>query len=183
MFQVFLRFSGILATLVAWLFVVAPAIAYGIDSKNEPITAAVVKNRKVMMIVSFGLIVGAFLQGFFLFYLIQRFGLPLFGIGSFLYLTSNIATILVAIFHFDKHPKIHQTFAEYYFVVSPLSLAFIGFTAIKNGAHLFIFSLIIVLLYFAGSGIVIKKLGSQNAWLEMWAFIMLSVWTIVFTVL
>jgi hypothetical protein len=181
MFQILLRYSGLLASLVAWLFVVRPAMRHGIDGKRQTITTATVENKNVLKTVSFGLTIGAFLQGLFLFYIIQRFDLPVFGIGSILYLTANIATILVAIFHYEKHPKLHETFADYYFIVSPLSLAFIGFTAMKNGVHLFTISVLVVILYFIGSWRILKKFG-KNAMIEMWAFAMLSIWTLIFTI-
>jgi hypothetical protein len=179
--QLFLRFSGILAMFVAWFFVVGPALHHGIDGKRQTITSATVENKKVARIVGFGLVIGAFLQGLFLFYLIQRFQLHLLSIGSFLYLTSNIATIFVAFCHYSKYPKIHEFYAKYYFVMSPLSLAFIGFSAMKLNSYLFVFSLIVVLLYFFGIWQLIKRFRSDNALLEMWAFFALSIWTIVLT--
>lgn len=182
MFQLFLRFSGILAMFVAWILVVGPALHHGIDSKSQTITLATVENKKVLKIVGFGLIVGAILQGVFLFYLVQKYQFPLLSIGSLMYLSANAATVLVALFHFDKFPKLHEIFARYYFVVSPLSLGFIGLSVMKNDPHLFIFSILIVLFYFVGSLTIIKKINTENALLEFWAFFMLSIWTVVFTI-
>lgn len=182
MFQIFLKFSGILAMFVAWIFVVGPAMHHGIDSKSQTITLATVENKKVLKIVGFGLIAGAILQGIFLFYIIQKYHVPFFSIGSLMYLSSNIATIMVAIFHFDKFPKFHEAFARYYFVVSPLSLGFIGYSVMKLNPHLFFFSILTVIFYFTGSLIIMKKINTENALLEFWAFFTLSIWTVVFSI-
>ena len=181
MLQITLRFSGVLATLFAWLFVVTPAIRFGIDGKRQTITSTT-KDNKVKRIISIGLVVGALLQTVFLFYIIQRFQLHLTDLGCLMYLSTNVATILVAFFTEQKHPKIHEALTEYYFVINPLSLVFIGLSAVGNYFYIFIFSFLIVLFYFFGIWRLLKKFG-KAAIVEQWAFFVLSIWTIVLTII
>lgn len=179
MIDIFLRLSGILAMLFAWLFVVAPAVEHGIDSKNQTISSAT-KNDKVRHRVSTGLILGTLFQISFLFYLLSRFQLSYLSIGSILYLSSTFATILVALFPEHKHFKIHSFFAKYYFLVFPSSLLLIAWNMGKEN-NIFIFTCLSVFLYFFGVLWNLKKFGI-SAKVEQWAFLVLSAWTIVLTI-
>jgi hypothetical protein len=177
--ELFLRFSGILAMFFAWLFVVTPAIRSGIDSKSQTITSAT-KKTKVRRIVSAGLIIGTVFQIVFLVYLTKRFQLHFFDTGCLMYLSTNIATLLVALFTEQRHSKLHGFFAMYYFIVNPFSLILICLPLINSYFYLFVFSVFIVLLSFSGSWWLLKKYG-KTAVLEQWIFLTLSIWTIVLT--
>lgn len=181
--ELFLKFSGLGAMAVAWLFVVAPAVRYGINFKNETITIATIKSKRVMDIVSRGLVIGSILQGLFLFYLLNRFSLHLTDIGSLLYLSANLATILVAIFHYDKYPHVHDLFSYYYFIVCPISLAFIGYSLFPTYFVVSIFSFLLILLFGSASLWLIATVNAKNALLELWIFFILSIWTTVMTVI
>lgn len=178
MLQQLLNLSGILAILIAWLFVVFPALKYGINPTKQTITSATSLSKVVKRYITFGLIVGSFFQGLFIFYIIEKFQIPLFSIGNILYLTTNIATIFVALYNFDKHPKFHTFFALYYFIMCPISLILISLSVIQSYYYIFIFSLAIVLMYTIGESLIYKKFKGC-AYLEIWAFFMLSIWTIV----
>lgn len=165
--------------LFAWLFVVAPALRFGIDGKRYTISSAT-KNDKVRIIVSTGLIVGSLFQIAFLIYLLLKFQLSFFNIGGMFYLSATIATILVALFSEHKYFKIHSFFVKYYFLIFPISLLMISGTLLYEYINLFIFTFLSVFLYFFGVWWTIKKFGI-SAKVEQWAFLVLSIWTIVLT--
>lgn len=180
MWQLFLQYSGILAVLVAWVLVVAPAIIGGIDLAKETITGATRLSKKASRVISAGLVIGALLQATFLLHLIQKFHLPYLSIGNLLYLSSNLATILVALFHYDRYPNIHNILVAFYFIFCPLSLGFIAYTLKNINPDFFTFSLWVVFFYFLVEGyLLIKFKGS--VYLEIWAFLILSIWTTVIT--
>ncbi|MFA6520651.1 MAG: DUF998 domain-containing protein [Candidatus Paceibacterota bacterium] len=182
MFQVFIKFSGVLAIFSAWVLVIYPAIRYGINTKRETVSLATLENKKVGKIVGLGLIVGTFFQIMFLFYLTQKFSLSYLNLGCLLYLSANLATILVAIFTYRKYPVIHNFFTKYYFSIMPISLVLITFPIRNTSANiLFIFSLLMFVLYLFGQIFLFIKHKEGNSLMEAWAFVTLSVWTLVMT--
>jgi len=112
--------------------------------------------------------------------LTKRFGFGWFYPGSLLYLSTNIATILVALFPAQKFPNIHRFCADYYFLVNPISLVLIGLSIAHDNYYIYIFSIILVIIYFMGFFWQLIKF-KINALMEMWAFLTLSVWTLVLT--
>jgi hypothetical protein len=182
MFQLLMKFSGVLAIFSAWILVVYPAICYGINTKKETISLATLGNKKVEKIVGLGLIVGTLFQIVFLFYLTQKFFLSYLNFGCLLYLSANLATILVAIFTYRKHQIIHTFFTRYYFFMMPISLVLIVFPIRNTSAHiLFSFSLLILVLYLLGQIFLFTKHKEGNGLMQSWAFLTLSVWTLVMT--
>lgn len=178
MTELILKLSGIVSIVITWLFVVAPAIRAGIDNKRQTISSATI-NRRVAVPVTFGLIIGTFFQIIFLSYLLNRFELDFLNFGSILFLTSNLATILVALLPEHKYLKIHSFFVKYYFVTNPISLLYISYLA--NKPFLFVIAIGSVILYFSGILIIIKKEG-VCARVEQWAFLTLSALTVFMTV-
>jgi len=169
------RFSGIIAMFIAWLFVVASALKFGINSKSDTITTSTTKSGSVRLVISCGLVVGALFQSIFLFYLIRRFSVQLFNLGSVLYLSANMATIFVAFFTQNKHPKIHKIMALYYFLVCPFSLLFIGFSIKSSNQYPLLVSMLAPIMYFIGQAFLWKKYRFGNTLMELWAFVVLSV--------
>lgn len=176
-----LKMSGVFAILIAWLIVVLPALRYGIDLRRQTITSATCLDKRVSRIITSGLIVGAISQGIFTFYIVDYFQIPMLRIGNITYLTTNIATILASIFHFNRHPKVHSIFVSYYFIFCPLSIGLIGFYVLDTHNFLTLLSMIILSLYVIGELLLLKKFKS-SAYLEIYAFILLSIWTLAFTI-
>lgn len=166
----------------AWIFVVFPALHFGIDIRKETISSATFKDDGVNTIIGFGLVAGALSQIVFLSYIVQKFFINYISVGCILYLTANLATILVAFFTYKKHPLIHKLLTRYYFFIMPTSLIFIG-SYIKNtgGYVLFFFSLLVLILYSIGQLFLFKKYRGSNSLMEFWAFGILSIWTLVIT--
>lgn len=147
--------------------------------KKQTISSAT-KNRAVAIPVNFGLIIGTLFQILFLSYLLRRFELGYLNFGSILFLTTNFATIMVALLPEYKYFKIHSFFVKYYFVFNPISLLYISNLA--NNALLFTVAIALVIIYFSG---VIKIIMQEGvcAKAEQWAFFILSVLTIFMTVI
>lgn len=177
--SIFLRSSGLLAMIFAWLFVVVPALKFGIDGKRQTISSAT-KNNGVRIIVSIGLTLGSLFQFLFLRYLLFRFNLSFFNMGGMMYSSAIVATVLVAIFTEHRFVNIHSFFVKYYFCIFPISLLLVMSNTINEHQNLFAFSCLIVFLYFGGIWWTIKKFGI-SAKVEQWAFFVLSVWTMVLT--
>ena len=178
--EIFIRLSGLLAMFSAWVFVVAPAIRYGIDGKRQTISS-LTRNVKVRIIVSFGLIIGTIFQIIFLVYLHTRFPQGLSYIGSMIYLSAQVATIMVVLFPEYKHFKIHNFFVKYYFVFFPISLVIItGIFPSKNSC-LFILNCLVTLSYFLGTWWSFSKFGA-SARVEQQAFLILSLWIVFLTI-
>ena len=177
-----MKFSGILAIFSAWILVIYPAIRYGININKETISVATANNEKIEKVVNFGLVIGTLFQIIFLFYLIQKFSLSYLSFGCLLYLSANLATLSVAIFTYRKHSVIHNFFTRYYFFMMPVSLVLIVFPIRNTSAHvLFPFSLLVLVLYLLGQIFLFTKHKEGNGLMQSWAFITLSVWTLVMT--
>jgi len=161
--------------------VVAPAVNFGINCKSDNITSATTKSSPVRKIIGFGPITGAIFQALSLSYLIKKFSLDVYDFGSLLYLSANLATVFVAFFNYHKHPKIHDALAKYYFFACPLSLLFIGISAKINNYYPLLISVIAPILYFVGQLLLYKKYRRGNALMEVWAFSILSIWTLIMT--
>lgn len=181
MFYTVTKISGIIAIIIAWFFVVTPALKFGINSKSDTITTSTNKNSVHKKIISFGLVVGAVFQTMFAVYLIRRFSIPLLSPGIIMYLSANVATICVAIFTEKKYPKTHKIMARYYFIVCPLSFLFIGLSLKSTDIYPKMISIITPIVYFVKQSVLWKKYKTDNALMEFWAFIILSLWTIVMT--
>ena len=164
----------------AWFFVVSPSIFAGIDSKKQTITHAT-NNKRLKVIICFGLIIGGFFQLLFSYYLLQRFGLNYLNIGILLYASTAITSVLVAIYSEQRHPKIHKYLVEYYFLTNPVSLLLIGLST--GNLLLQVASVIIPTTYFIGILHLHKKYKTKNALMEKWAFATMSVWTVLVTFL
>jgi len=177
--ELILKLSGIISILITWLFVVVPAIRSGIDNKRQTISSAT-KKREVAIPVSFGLIIGTLFQILFLSYLLKRFELGYLNFGSILFLTTNLATIMVALLPEYKYFKAHSFFVKYYFVFNPISLLYISYLA--NNVLLFAVAIVSVILYFSGIIRIIMQEG-VCARVEQWAFFTLSILTIFMTVI
>ncbi|MCA9377237.1 hypothetical protein H6763_00290 [Candidatus Nomurabacteria bacterium] len=176
-----LQISGLVAVIIAWVFVVTPAICSGIDPKRQTITNATKKSKRVSFIISFGLVFSAIFQSIFALYLIDRFDLSFSNIGILVYLSTNIATMFLAFFHIERHPKLHIFFAIYYFIVSPISYGLIGSSISGSSNHLFELSILMILLYGFGELVLLYKYRG-GALAEIWPILLLSIWTMVFTI-
>lgn len=178
MTELIIKLSGIISILITWLFVVAPAVRAGIDNKRQTISSAT-KKREVAIPVNFGLVIGTFFQILFLSYLHKRFELGYFNFGSILFLTTNLATIMVVLLPEHKYFKAHSFFVKYYFVFNPISLLYISYLA--NNVLLFAVAIASVILYFSG---IIKIIMEEGvcARVEQWAFLTLSVLMVFMTI-
>jgi hypothetical protein len=176
------RFSGVIAILIAWIFVVFPAFKSGIKLKTDTITTST-SDKYTNAIISIGLILGALFQAWFLIYLQRIFRFNAISIGSVLYLTANLATILVALFTEKRNKLIHQLLVTYYFFACPLSLLFIGLSLEGHHNYLADTSFLIPIMYFFGQFLLWRKFKKPNTLMQMWAFVILSIWTLAMTFL
>lgn len=181
LFQTIEKLSGVIAMLIAWLFVVSPAMKIGINSKSDTITTATLKSDGVKRQISYGLVIGAIFQAIFSLYLMNQFYIPLSNLGIILYLSANLATICVAIFAQNRHPRIHDSLVLYYFIVCPLSLLFIGISIESASNYHLVISIISPIIYFIGQSFLWLKYRTGNAFMEFWAFFVLSTWTVLMT--
>lgn len=149
--------------------------------RKDTVSTATAKDKRVKRIVGVGLLVGAPFQALFMFYLMRRFSIQFISLGSFLYLTANLATMLVAYFTLDKFPAAHRRLVQYYFVAMPLSMIFIGIYVRTAGLLPLLVSLAAPLLYLGGSLSLFRTHKKGNALVEMWCFAVLAVWTFVMT--
>jgi hypothetical protein len=127
-------------------------------------------------LVSWG---GAGMQAVFLFYISQKFALPKWSLGSFFYLTANLATVLVGAIFYDKHPKLHIFFTRYYFFAMPLSLILISNALKSFYPFVLILSVLLVIGYGLGQFGLFRKYKIGNVYIEGLGFVILSVWTLV----
>jgi len=171
-----MKYSGILAIIVAWLFVAGPT--FTINGKKNTISEAT-KKYSSKIIISIGLVFGSFLQFLFLLYLNAKFGLNSYSVGSLLYILTNIATVLVAVFTIQKNPRMHTFLVRFYFIVHPISLFILG-VSIRIILVQTISSLLIV-SYAIGAMFVWQRYKKQNAYMEEWAFLILSLWVLFMT--
>lgn len=162
-----------------WVFVVTPSSMGKVLRGKQTISFAT-KNKAKRRLIYFGLMAGAISQIAFLYYLVQRFSIKLPNLGVFIYLSTNISTLLIPFFNMWKS-KIHEALVFYYFAANPLSLLLIGLTIRSQFPTLFIISLLVFLAYFiiVVRLIVIHKMRSAS--MERWAFLMLSIWTLFMT--
>ena len=162
----------------AWFFIVSPSIFAGIDSKKQTITF-VTNNKKLKIFINFGLITGGIFQLLFSYYLLQKFMLNYLNIGILLYTSTAATSVLVAIFSEQSYPKIHKLLAVYYFLANPLSMMLIGLST--NNLTLITISLCIPIAYYLGLLYLHNKHKTKNALMEKWAFVSMSIWTVVIT--
>ena len=92
-----------------------------------------------------------------------------------------MATILVAIFTEEKYPRIHFGLVLYYFITCPISLLFIGLSINSVNNFPLIISVAAPIIYFVGQAVLWSKYRFGNAIIELWAFLVLSLWTMVMT--
>lgn len=175
------RFSGIIAMFIAWLFVVTPAIKFGVNHKSDTITTAITNNDSASKVINRGLIIGAMFKMIFLLYLIKRFSIPPYGLAPILYLTTYMATICLAFFTQVKYPIIHYLIALYIFIVGSFSLLFIGVSAKSFNQFPLYISVGATIVYFLGQIIIWKKYKFGIALMEIWGFVILTVWTVTMT--
>ncbi len=174
------RYSGMVAILICFACLVAPTVVLRTNHKSETITQSTLRNSRARKVVYYGLIVGAFFQALFLGFLQKHFSMPLFSIGPLLYLSTSVATILSAL-SYGKYPNVHYGVGVYYFIFCPVSVFLISYSVEPNYPTLFLFSLATSLLYALGQLGILVKYRRGNAFMEIWAFFVLAVWTSVMT--
>ncbi len=162
----------------AWVFVVTPSISAGINSRKQTITHAT-NNKKLKIIINIGLIIGGFFQLLFSYYLLRKLWQNHLNIGILIYVSTAIASILVAIFSEQSYPKIHKCLAEYYFLANPFSTILISLS-ISNLTFKLI-SIFIPIFYYLGLFYLHNKYKIKNALMEKWAFATMSIWTVIVT--
>jgi hypothetical protein len=172
-----MQYSGILAIVFAWGFVTFPALI-SIDSKKYTISEAT-KKKTSRIVIGFGLVIGAFLQFLFLLYITEKFTLSSYDIGHFLYLLTNIATVLVAIFTIQKATQIHTFLVCFYFICHPVALVLVGLST--HDSIIKLISTLLMVLYCVGNFILWNRYRKQNAYMEQWAFLILSIWVLYIT--
>lgn len=173
------RFSGIIAMVIGWFFVFTPALKFGINNKIDTISSSTTKSEPVRIVISCGIAIGSMFQLMFLFYLLRRFSIQLYNLGSILFLTSFIATFSVAFFTLSKYPKIHYVMALYCFLVGPFSLLFIGVSAKSSSQYPLLVSVVAPIAYFLGQAFLWKKYRLTNALMELWGLVILTIWTVI----
>lgn len=166
------KYSGLFSILTTLLLVILPSLKSGLDQKHFTISQAY-KNKSIGIIISLGLIIGTVFQVFFLQYL--NFKLNPHFIFNLLYLSTNLATIGVALISEKQNYRLHELLVHYYFLLHPLSLFGITFQS-----NFQLSSLLFLILYYLGLLLIIKKYG-QNAILEIWCFTILALWVILLT--
>lgn len=102
-------------------------------------------------------------------------------LGTILYLSSNMATILVALVFYEKHPKLHAFLTRYYFFALPLALLAIGSMLKNQYPPFYVFTILILVFYAVGQFVLFRKYRTGNVLMEGWGFIILTVWTLVAT--
>lgn len=176
----FLQYSGILSILSAWVLIVAPAYLYGIDNRKHTISTAT-QNKQTKQIITFGLLLGSFLQFLFLTYLSQKLQISYSNPGYWLYLSTIFASLTAALFTEQKHTQIHRFAVKYYFLIHPATLVLICMALINSSyAYAFWFSLCLIIINYIGLWWLHQKYG-KNALLELWVFLNLSILTIFLT--
>lgn len=169
--------SGIIAIVVTWMLVVAPAVRTGMDGSRQSISSTTC-DVAVGRTVSLGLIVGTVFQVIFLFHLSRKFGFGLWSPGAVLFLSTCVSSFLVAFVPEHRYAILHNILVKYYFVAHPVSLLLIsGYPGIP---WLSAFTIADTLLYYLGTGWILMRYGIC-AHAENWAFLMLSAWTIAAT--
>lgn len=121
------------------------------------------------------------MQALFILYLSDKILSVMWNLGTILYLSSNVATVLVALIFYEKHPKLHTFLTRYYFFVLPLALLLIGFMLKSQYPTFYIFTILILVLYALGQFILYKKYRVGNVLMEGWGFVILTAWTLVTT--
>lgn len=181
MFETFIKFSGIFATLVAWGLLVVPAVRSGMKVRSETITTAADSNHVVRFFVDFGLILGSILQALFLLFVIKTYHIGIFSVGSLGYLSTNLTTVLLTFFPHSKHTTVHNILTRYYFIANPIFLLLIGADLNTNNTLPLTVSIATAVLYFLGQTALYIKYQKGNFLMECWGFLMLSIWTTVMT--
>ena len=166
--------------IVAWIFVVLPAIFTGIDVKSKTISRTT-KNKRNLFVINFGLRIGALFQFLFLIYLIGKFNLSYLSLTVVLYFSTIVATLVVSFTPIYKNTKLHQRSAYYYFSTIPIFLILFGLSIKDTYNPLSKISILIAALYLIGMLLINIKIKKENALSEIWAFLMLSIWTIIIT--
>jgi len=177
---VLIKYSGVISIIITWLFVVRPAFAAGVKSKYKTISH-MTGEKKYLHIINGGLIFGAMMQLLFIRYLMVQYHLALLSIGVILYISTITATLLTTIFPFRKFEKIHTHVVKYYFITIPLAILFIGLQLRPSFSKLFLVSMLVPALYLIAELSVFEEYKKDNALMEMWAFYLLSVWTLIMT--
>lgn len=177
-----IKYSGAISMFVAWIFIVIPTLAGRLDHKLETISR--ITHRKIYLYtVNTGLITGAILQLVFLLFLINKFNLSRLSPFAVAYFSTVVATILVVVFPHHKQKVKHTIAVRYYFVVIPISLMLFSLSLTNTHKFLSLVSNLISTSYAGGVLYIIKKYGIKNSLIEMWAFLQLSIWTIMVTYL
>lgn len=177
----FFKYFGLVAVFIVWVFVISPAVMAKINLKKDTITSATY-NKKYSSLINLGLLLGGVSQIIFSIYLAQKFKISVFNPGVIFYISTAVATILVSIFSENKFMRLHILLVKYFFVIHPLSIFLLGVLGESN-TFVNAICLIVPLLYFGGIIMGLKLNNKLNAISEIWAFAVLSVWSLMITFL
>lgn len=177
-----LRFSGIGAILVTMFLIITPALYEKVKGTYHTISEATLM-KKSLRYVSFGLVLGALLQGVFLVYLAKRFDFSLISLPSILYLSTNLATILVAVYPMHRNKRIHYELVRYYFYISPIVILLMGYKLSSVFPEMLLISFLIFIAYVSSEALLFRKYKKENIIMQSTAFILLAVWTTIATLI
>ena len=121
------------------------------------------------------------MQALFILYLSDKLLPVRWNLGTILYLSSNVATVLVALVFYEKHPKLHTFLTRYYFFALPLALLLIGLTLKSQYPTFYVFTILILVFYAVGQFGLFRKYHIGNVLMEGWGFVILTAWTLVTT--
>ena len=177
--QVLMRFSGLVAIVIAWVFLIIPVFVVKADFRKETVTSVAGKSKLLRCIITAGLMGGAAMQALFILYLSDKLLLVRWNLGTILYLSSNVVTVFVALVFYEKHPKLHTFLTRYYFFALPLALLLIGHMLKSQYPMFYMFTIIILVFYAVGQFTLFRKYRIGNVLMEGWGFVILTIWTLV----
>lgn len=168
--------------LVIWgVLVIYPFFYRDLGYRKETISALGQKKKNVFIAITTALLIGNFFQVVFLTYLQNKYAVNTTSYGFILYLTMCLTSFLATIFVPKYNPKIHFISSACYFVVVPLMMPAIGYEIIPYGNLIFNISIVLSFLYVFVSLFFLKRYKETNAMIEIFCFLILSVWTLFLT--
>ena len=121
------------------------------------------------------------MQALFILYLSDKLLLVRWNLGTILYLSSNVATVFVALVFYEKYPKLHTFLTRYYFFALPLALLVIGLMLRSQYPTFYMFTILILVFYAVGQFVLYRKYRTGNVLMEGWGFVILTIWTLLMT--
>ena len=174
------HYSGLIAMTITWAVVVAYSLfKMEVQIGSETISTVLRKHKTELQVVTLWLFIGAFFQWWFLWYILGRFSEIRDSWFVFVYISMSVATVISAAFLPTRFHSWHYYAGLVYFCMAPAMMFLFAVALGKERAALYMISLVCASVYAVGEiCLIVLKKSFSNTVLEMYGFLILSVWAV-----